>query len=161
MSEPQRPDVLAFVALGANLGDATATVRWAMAQVAGLPLTRLVASSSLYSSAPVDAAGPDFINAVMGIMTGLCAPELLRQLQCLEAQAGRQRPYQNAPRTLDLDVLLYGSASICSPQLLVPHPRMTQRAFVMLPLAEIAPELVSTEQVTAVATQRICRLAFG
>lgn len=161
MSVLQRPEVLAFVALGANLGEAADTVRWAMTQVAGLPHTRLVASSSLYRSAPVDAIGPDFINAVMGIKTGLSAPELLQHLQRLETLAGRERPYRHAPRTLDLDVLLYGSASLCSPRLVVPHPRMTQRAFVMKPLAEIAPGLVNAEQLVAVSAQRICRLSDG
>jgi 2-amino-4-hydroxy-6-hydroxymethyldihydropteridine diphosphokinase len=150
-----RPEVLAYIALGSNLGDARATVQTAMAQVASLPKTRLVAQSSLYRTAPVEATGPDFINAVMGIQTRLNAFELLLKLQQLEQWAGRQRPYPNAPRTLDLDVLLYGSACVDSPQLVVPHPRMFQRAFVLLPLAEIAPKLVSAAQLAAVVAQRI------
>ena len=90
--------------------------------------------------------------------TGLAAPALLAQLQRIEQEAGRERPYRNAPRTLDLDLLLYGSASIASAQLTVPHPRMLLRAFVLVPLAEIAPERVSSEQLAAVAHQAIERL---
>ncbi|WP_366913185.1 2-amino-4-hydroxy-6-hydroxymethyldihydropteridine diphosphokinase [Rhodoferax sp.] len=156
-----RPAVLAYVALGANLGDARATVLAAIQQVAALPQTRLVRASSLYHTAPVQASGPDFINAVVAVQTGLTAPELLRQLQQLEAQAGRERPYPNAPRTLDLDVLLYGSARMDSPQLVLPHPRMMQRAFVLLPLAEIAPERISAAQLAGVRDQRIERLLAG
>ena len=153
-----RPQVLTYIALGGNLGDAKAAVCAGMASIGSLPHTSLVAQSSLFRSAPVDATGPDFINAVIAVLTRLSAPDLLSNLQHIEALAGRQRPYQNAPRTLDLDILLYGTASIQSPQLLVPHPRMTQRAFVLLPLAEIAPEMVSASLLTSVAAQRIERL---
>lgn len=153
-----QPQVLAYIALGGNLGDAQASVRWAMAQIAALPQTRQLARSSLYLSAPMDATGPDFVNAVLAVDTRLSAPELLARLQHIETQAGRQRPYQNAPRTLDLDLLLYGSARIQSPHLVVPHPRMCERAFVLLPLAEIAPELVTATQLEAMQGQRIQRL---
>ena len=153
--------VKAFVGLGANLGDAAATVHWAMLQVAQLPDTNLSTQSSLYRSAPVDASGPDFINAVMAINTTLAATSLLRALQHLEHAAGRERPYRNAPRTLDLDLLLYGDECISSPELEVPHPRMWQRAFVLMPLAEIAPELVTTEQLQAVQTQTAVRHESG
>jgi len=154
-----QPQVLAYIALGGNLGDAQASVRWAMAQIAALPQTRQLARSSLYLSAPMDATGPDFVNAVLAVDTRLSAPELLARLQHIETQAGRQRPYQNAPRTLDLDLLLYGSARIQSPHLVVPHPRMCERAFVLLPLAEIAPELVTATQLEGVQGQSIQRLA--
>ena len=91
-------------------------------------------------------------------MAASTAPVLLQELQAIETQAGRQRPYRNAPRTLDLDILLYGSARIDSEKLVLPHPRMLQRAFVLVPLAEIAPELVTPAQLAAVADQRIERL---
>ena len=154
MSRP----VLAHVALGANLGDARATVRDAIAALDRLPQTRLLRASALYRSAPWEASGPDFINAVAAIETGLDAHELLQALQALELQAGRERPYRNAPRTLDLDLLLYGDAVIDSPELVVPHPRLRERAFVLLPLAEIAPALVSAAELQAVAAQVIERL---
>lgn len=150
--------VLAFVALGANLGDARATVVWATDQLGSLPETTLRQSSSLYRTEPVDARGPDFINAVVAIETALCAPALLQHLQQLEQLAGRERSFRNAPRTLDLDVLLYGEACVQSPDLVVPHPRMWGRAFVLVPLAEIAPERVTAEQLAGVASQQIVRL---
>ena len=154
----KKQPVSAFVALGANLGDAPATLRWAWAAIAALPGTRLVRSSSLYRTAPIDSSGPDYINAVAEIATTLHAPTLLTALQQIELAAGRERPYRNAPRTLDLDILLYGDASIHSPHLQVPHPRMGERAFVLVPLAEIAPDRVSQAQRSAVADQRIERL---
>lgn len=154
---PREP-VTAYVALGANLGDAASTVAAAFEALDGLPDTRLRARSHLYRSAPVDAQGPDFINAVAAIDTRLPAPDLLRALQQLEQAAGRERPYRNAPRTLDLDLLLYGDARIDSPALTLPHPRMEQRAFVLVPLAEIAPERVPAAALGAVADQAIERL---
>jgi 2-amino-4-hydroxy-6-hydroxymethyldihydropteridine diphosphokinase len=150
--------VLAYVALGANLGDACATVSWAMDQLATLADTTVLRCSSLYRTDPVEATGPDFINAVVAINTRLTAVELLGQLQRLEHSAGRQRSYKNAPRTLDLDLLLYGDSCINSPVLVVPHPRMFERAFVLVPLAEIAPERVTADQLSAVQAQRVCRL---
>ena len=150
--------VLAHVALGANLGDARATVSDAIAALDQLPQTRLLRASALYRSAPWEASGPDFINAVAAVETGLDAHELLRALQALELQAGRERPYRNAPRTLDLDLLLYGDAVIDTPDLSVPHPRLRERAFVLLPLAEIAPALVTASELQAVADQAIERL---
>jgi len=149
--------VLAFVGLGANLGNAPATLAWAVQALAALPLTNLVAASSLYQTAPQDCepGSPDYFNAVAQLQTQLSAPELLTALQELEHQAGRQRPYRNAPRTLDLDLLLYGEAHIASAQLTVPHPRLHQRAFVLQPLAEIAPQRVSAQQLQAVANQGV------
>ena len=155
----KKQPVSAFVALGANLGDAPATLRWALVAIAALNGTRLVQSSSLYRTAPIDSSGPDYINAVAEIATTLHAPALLVALQQIELAAGRERPYRNAPRTLDLDILLYGDASIHSAHLQVPHPRMGERAFVLVPLAEIAPDRVSQAQRSAVADQRIER--FG
>jgi 2-amino-4-hydroxy-6-hydroxymethyldihydropteridine diphosphokinase len=130
-----------FVGLGANLGEATATVRTAMEALAALPGTQCVARSSLYRSAPVDATGPDYVNAVVELRTHQAPLELLRSLQAIEAHFGRERPYRNAPRTLDLDLLLYGERRIDTPELVVPHPRWRERAFVLVPLAEIAPEV--------------------
>ena len=150
--------VLAYIGLGANLGAAAQAVRAALAQINGLPSTRLVAQSSLYSSAPVDAGGPDYINAVAAVETQLQPLELLDALQAIEAAAGRERPYRNAPRTLDLDLLFYGDEPIASPRLTVPHPRLHERAFVLLPLAEIAPKRVTAAQLQAVAGQRLHRL---
>ncbi len=149
-----------FIGLGANLGDAQATVQQAIGQIAALPQTRLVRQSSLYRTAPVDAGGADYINAVIEISTGLAPLALLRALQDLEQQAGRQRPYRNAPRTLDLDILLYASQTIATPLLTVPHPRMGERAFVLQPLAEIAPGRVTQQALDAVKTQSILRLAL-
>jgi len=148
----------AYVAIGANLGDAQATVRRAMDELAALPHTRLAARSSLYRSAPFEAQGPDFINAVVELRTSLDPLALLAELQRLEAEAGRERPYRNAPRTLDLDLLRHGDTTMHSAVLTLPHPRMDERAFVLLPLAEIAPALVSSAQLERVASQRIERL---
>lgn len=156
--------VTAYVAIGANLGDAQAAVRQAMQALDQLPLSRVARRSSLYRTGPVArdgdyrADGPDYINAVVALDTRLPALDLLDRLQALEQAAGRERPYPDAPRTLDLDLLLYGDASIDSPRLSVPHPRMAQRAFVLVPLAEIAPEHVSEAQLRAVADQAITRL---
>jgi 2-amino-4-hydroxy-6-hydroxymethyldihydropteridine diphosphokinase len=150
-----REPVTAYVGLGANLGEPVRTLQEALAALAGWPGITLLRASRHYRSAPVDAGGPDFVNAVAALHTGLSAPELLAALQSLELAAGRQRPYRNAPRTLDLDLLLYGSARIDSAALTVPHPRMRERAFVLLPLAEIAPQLVQPVELAAVAAQRI------
>ena len=132
----------AYIGLGANLGDPRAALREAIEALAALPDTSLCASSSLYRTAPVDAVGPDFLNAVVHLETRLAPHALLAALQRIEQVHGRERPYRNAPRTLDLDLLLYGDQSIDSPTLTVPHPRLHERAFVLLPLAEIAPALV-------------------
>lgn len=150
-----RAPVTAFVGLGANLGEPLRSLHEALAGLEGLPSTRLVRSSRIYRSAPVDAGGPDYLNAVAELETGLAAPELLAQLQRLEQAAGRERPYRNAPRTLDLDLLLYGDGRIASAALTVPHPRMRERAFVLLPLRELAPGRVDARDLAGVAAQRI------
>ncbi|NIC43214.1 2-amino-4-hydroxy-6-hydroxymethyldihydropteridine diphosphokinase [Aquabacterium sp. A08] len=154
----ERSPVAVHVALGANLGDAAQTVRAALDALGRLPQTRLRRASSLYRTAPWEAQGPDFINAVAALDTRLTAPDLLAALQALELAAGRERPYLNAPRTLDLDLLTYGSGRIDSARLTVPHPRLWARAFVLVPLAEISPEAVPPSALAAVAGQAIERL---
>jgi 2-amino-4-hydroxy-6-hydroxymethyldihydropteridine diphosphokinase len=162
-----QPDsVVAYVALGANLGDTVAALRQAVTALNSLPRTQVLHCSSLYQTAPqgtdcgeadewIAAPGADYLNAVVELQTCLSAPALLDGLQQIEQVAGRVRPYRNAPRTLDLDLLLYGSARMNSERLTLPHPRMAQRAFVLVPLAEIAPDLVSAEQLQAVQHQPI------
>lgn len=149
---------VAYVAIGANLGDAPATVRQAMDAIDALPGTRVRRRSSLYRTAPVESSGPDYINAVVEIGTTLSPQELLQALQDIEQAAGRERPYRNAPRTLDLDLLLYDELRLDGPALTLPHPRMNQRAFVLVPLAEIAPARVRAAQLRSVAGQPIERL---
>ena len=154
----RRDPVTAFIALGANLGNARIAVLQALDALSALAETRLMARSRLYRTAPHEASGPDFINAVAGIETRLSAPALLDALQAIENAAGRERPYPNAPRTLDLDILLYGDAHIDSPRLTVPHPRMQGRAFVLHPLAELSPEHVSATALQSVGDQPIAPL---
>lgn len=148
-----RPEVTAFIALGGNLGDAAQTLQDAVAALGATPGIGRVRCSSLYRTAPVQSSGPDYVNAVAEVSTTLTAPALLDALQAIENRAGRQRPHLNAPRTLDLDLLLYGSARIESPRLTVPHPRMWERAFVLVPLHEMAPALVSEQAMGAVQGQ--------
>ncbi|MFM2069184.1 MAG: 2-amino-4-hydroxy-6-hydroxymethyldihydropteridine diphosphokinase [Pseudomonadota bacterium] len=131
----------AWIGLGANLGDARATLEAACAALAMLPQSRWVARSSWYGSAPVDATGPTFLNAVAVLDSGLEPLALLDALQAIELAHGRERPYRNAPRTLDLDLLLYGAAPLDQPRLQLPHPRLHQRAFVLAPLVELEPAL--------------------
>ncbi|MES2047177.1 MAG: 2-amino-4-hydroxy-6-hydroxymethyldihydropteridine diphosphokinase [Pseudomonadota bacterium] len=131
--------VSAKIGIGANLGDARDTVLQAIQRLAQLPETALTKQSSLYRSAPFEAAGDDYVNAVVEIHTELGALPLLHYLQELELAFGRERPYRNAPRTLDLDLLLYGDEQINNDNLTVPHPRITERAFVLLPLLQIDP----------------------
>lgn len=157
--------VSAFVGIGANLGDAQANVRAAIARLDRLPGTRVSAVSSLFRSAPVDADGEDYVNAVARIDTSLAPGELLAQLQALEQESGRQRPYRNAPRPLDLDILLYGDAVLDSADLTVPHPRLAERAFALLPLLQIDPFIAIPGKGPAhsfapgVAGQRIQKIA--
>ncbi|AVO51153.1 2-amino-4-hydroxy-6-hydroxymethyldihydropteridine diphosphokinase [Melaminivora suipulveris] len=151
--------VRACIGLGANLGEARAALQRAVRSIAALPDTRVLQVSSLYRSAPVDASGPDYLNAVVCVRTRLPALALLHALQAIETAAGRERPWRNAPRTLDLDLLLYGDERHDTPELTVPHPRMHERAFVLLPLAELAPGRVGPQQLAAVAAQVIECLA--
>lgn len=129
----------AYIGIGANLGDPQTAVEQAIGALGRLPETRLSAQSSLFRTAPIDATGEDYINAVIRIDTALEPMALLSAMQALEESSGRERPYRNAPRTLDLDLLLYGQQQIDEPALTVPHPRMTQRAFVLIPLLQIDP----------------------
>ena len=132
--------VTAYVALGANLEDPVVQVRAGLAALATLPHTQLVVQSSLYRTAPVGYADqPDFINAVAAVDTALSPRELLDALLAIELNHGRVRQFANAPRTLDLDVLLYDDVEVNESGLTIPHPRMHERAFVLAPLAEIAP----------------------
>lgn len=132
-----------FIALGANLGDPVATVQAAILALRELPQTEFIAASSLYRTAPVGLRHqPDFINAVVELVAVAPAPTLLQALFEIEARFGRRRSVKNAPRTLDLDLLLYGDELSDDPQLTLPHPRLHERAFVLAPLTEIAPQLV-------------------
>ena len=149
---------LAYVGLGANLGERETALRSALTAIGRLPGTRVTRVSPLYGSAPVDAGGPDYLNAVAELTTTLAPQALLEALQTIERGAGRERPYRNAPRTLDLDLLLWGTdghTHIDSATLTVPHPRLHQRAFVLRPLADIAPALVPPAALHAVADQTI------
>ena len=135
-------DVIAYVGLGANLGDARGTLLEALAGLDALAEVRILKTAPFYRTAPVDASGPDFVNTVACLHTTLSPWHLLDALQALEDRHGRKRPYRNAPRTLDLDLLLYADQKIADERLVVPHPRMHERAFVLAPLADIAPDLV-------------------
>ncbi|MDR2261549.1 MAG: 2-amino-4-hydroxy-6-hydroxymethyldihydropteridine diphosphokinase [Azoarcus sp.] len=134
----------AYIAFGANLGDPFATFARALEALDALPLTRLTAHSSCYRSAPLGVVGeqPDYINAVAAVDTALSPAALLDRLLALEAAGGRTRAAARAPRPIDLDLLLHGDTELRAPALTLPHPRLHQRAFVLRPLAEIAPGLV-------------------
>lgn len=130
----------AYIGLGSNLDGPRAHVTRAFEEIAALPETRLEARSPLYRTAPQDAPGtPEFVNAVAAVDTELSAPQLLAALQAIEARHGRERPSPNAPRTLDLDLLLYDDMSFASAALTLPHPRMHRRAFVLRPLLDLDP----------------------
>ena len=136
----QNPVKRAYIGLGSNLADPRGQILKAFAELGKLPQTRLLSRSSLYRSAPVGYAGqPDFINAVAEIATALGAHELLASLLDMEHRHGRVREFRNAPRVLDLDILLYDDLSCHENGLTLPHPRMHERAFVLRPLHEIAP----------------------
>lgn len=160
----QAPGEDAYIALGSNLGDRGAEIEQALEEIAALPGTRLVARSSQYESAPLQAGGGDYRNAVAQVHTTLAPLALLHALLAIEAGHGRERRFLNAPRTLDLDLLLHGSAEIASDALVLPHPRLHERAFVLAPLAEIAPGLVVPgrgrveDLLRGVAAQRIAKL---
>jgi 2-amino-4-hydroxy-6-hydroxymethyldihydropteridine diphosphokinase len=136
--------VVAFVGVGSNLSgtylNSSALLNAAIQAIAALKETMLIARSSFYRSAPVDADGSDYTNAVVSIQTSLRPLHLLDHLQAIEHQFSRERPYKNAPRTLDLDLLTWGSLTLNSERLALPHPRLTERAFVVQPLQEIAPQ---------------------
>ena len=146
------------VAFGANLGEAQATVLQAIQDVGALANTQLQIASSLYASAPHEALGPEFVNAVAMYDTDLPPLELLDALQNLETIAGRERSFLNAPRTLDLDIIFYGDVALDSPRLTLPHPRWQERAFVLVPLAEISPNKVSPALLLSVSNQPVSRI---
>jgi len=149
--------VTAYIGLGANLDDPAAQVELALNELARLPESRLIARSSLYASAPVGyAEQPDFINAVAALETRLSPRVLLKAMLDIEHHHGRNRTFRNAPRTLDLDLLLYGDAHFHEENLTLPHPRMHERAFVLMPLLEIAPALVIPGLGHAAALLALC-----
>ena len=156
---------LACIGLGANLGEARATLQAAIDALAALPSTRLVAVSPFYRTAPIDSSGPDYINAVALLRTGLAPHELLHRLQDVERVHGRERSIRNAPRTLDLDVLIFGDRTVASPELTLPHPRIQERAFVLRPLLDVLPSAIipglgpAIDWLPHVADQRIERLS--
>ena len=153
----------AFVGLGANLGGDPARLRETLVSawraLAAMPETTVQATSSLWRSAPVDATGPDYLNAVVALSTGLAPLHLLHALQAIETAHGRERPYRNAPRTLDLDLLSHGDTLMQTAELTLPHPRLHQRAFVLRPLLEIEPDFPGlATALAAVADQALERL---
>lgn len=152
----------AWIGLGANLGDARAALAQAVRDIGALPATQVLRVSSLYGSAPVDASGPDYLNAVAEISTALSPLELLDALQAIELGAGRERPYRNAPRTLDLDIVRFADLTMTTERLTLPHPRWNERAFVLLPMAELLGaqvlESLPAELQQQVKDQRIERL---
>jgi 2-amino-4-hydroxy-6-hydroxymethyldihydropteridine diphosphokinase len=149
---------VAYVGLGANLGEPEEQVQRALRELDAVPATWVVKASSLYRSAPVGyAAQPEFVNAVAQLETGLGAAGLLAELQAIEARHGRARSFANAPRTLDLDLLLFGESSLATADLVIPHPRMHERAFVLRPLLEIAPQALIPGRGAARALLERCR----
>jgi 2-amino-4-hydroxy-6-hydroxymethyldihydropteridine diphosphokinase len=156
---------IAYLGLGANLGDARQTLKDAVVCLAQQHTITVLAKSSLYRTAPIDASGDDYFNCVVKLETSLPARSLLRLCHHIEEQFGRERPYRNAPRTLDLDILLYGDSSIDEADLIVPHPRLAERAFVLVPLLELDGECIiplrgrADAFLAVVANQRIEKVA--
>lgn len=152
-----RAPVRAYVGLGANVGDPRRQLDAALDELDAVADTRVAARSSLYRTAPVGYADqPEFLNAVAALDTGLDPGRLLSELHAIEDRHHRERPFPNAPRTLDLDLLLYGDLSLAAPRLTVPHPRMHERAFVLRPLLEIAPDAVIPGKGPAAALLAAC-----
>ena len=151
---------IAYVGVGSNLDQPASHVRRALDEMGAIRGTQLQAKSSLYRSAPMGyAAQPDFVNAVAALETTLSSGDLLRELQAIEKRHGRERSFANAPRTLDLDLLLFGNERIAAQDLVVPHPRMHERAFVLKPLLEVAPGLEAYKPfLEACAGQKIERI---
>lgn len=131
----------AYVGLGANLGDAAATLQHAAAAIVRWPEVAGATGSALYRSAPVGGDGPEYWNAVLALDIGLAPEPLLQRLLALEQAHGRTRAYRNAPRTLDLDLLAYDGLQQDTAALQLPHPRLHQRAFVLMPLLDVAPTI--------------------
>lgn len=161
--ENTAPYVVAYIGLGANLGDARSLLFTAVSDIQALPGVHATTLSPFYRSAPVDSSGPDYVNGVLRAETTLSAEALLHALQNIEDRHGRLRPYRNAPRTLDLDLLLHGAETRRTDFLTLPHPRMHERAFVLRPLRDLAPQLELaqgnlTRLLAACADQRLERL---
>jgi 2-amino-4-hydroxy-6-hydroxymethyldihydropteridine diphosphokinase len=152
---------VAYLGLGANLGDARQTLKDAVVCLAQQHAITVLAKSSLYRTAPIDAGGDDYFNLAVKLETALPVRHLLALCHKIELHFGRERPYRNAPRTLDLDILLFGEHCIDEPDLTVPHPRLTERAFALVPLVEMEPSLIIPQRgraqdfLDAVAAQRI------
>ncbi|MGH8780576.1 2-amino-4-hydroxy-6-hydroxymethyldihydropteridine diphosphokinase [Paraburkholderia sp.] len=152
---------VAYLGLGANLGDARQTLKDAVVCLAQQHTISVLAKSSFYRTAPIDAGGDDYFNCVVKLDTTSPVRHLLALCHKIEHHFGRERPFRNAPRTLDLDILLYGEQSIEEPDLIVPHPRLVERAFVLVPLLEIEPALIIPQRgradafLASVAQQRI------
>lgn len=166
----------AIIGLGANLGHARATLAAAVAALAQWPTTQLASVSALYRSAPVDACGPDYLNAAALVHTALEPAQMLGALHTIEAAHHRQRPYRNAPRTLDLDLILWDAGENLAqnpsqnlsvpfdsviqnpPSLIIPHPRWKMRAFVLYPVRDIAPHIIHAQTIQNVQHQAIERI---
>jgi len=138
-------NAIAYIGLGANLGDPKQAILTAVDRIRNIPGVLACELAHLFGSDPIDATGPSFINTVAKIETTLAPLNLLDTLLAIEQEHGRARPYQNAPRTLDLDLLWYDGLQIHTPRLTLPHPRAHQRSFVLVPLSELAPDLVLPE----------------
>jgi 2-amino-4-hydroxy-6-hydroxymethyldihydropteridine diphosphokinase len=142
-SKPARTAETAYLALGSNLGDRAGALAAAVAALRALPGTEVLAESSVYETAPVGPVPqPDYLNAAVSIRTGLGPRELLDRCLAIERDLGRVRAERWGPRTIDIDLLAYGGLRMSEPDLILPHPRIAERAFVLLPLSEIAPGLV-------------------
>lgn len=158
------PSVTAYIGLGSNVGDVVSNVRRAISRLRRMPETSTGLQSSLYLTAPIDSIGNDFVNAVVQIHTHLKAEELLKELMDIEQEFGRTRPFENAPRAMDLDILLYGRQQIETDNLVVPHPKLTERAFTLMPLLELDPLVeipgqgLANKFVAAVSGQRISKI---
>ena len=134
--------IIAYLGIGTNLGDRMGNIRGALGKLGGLPTMELARVSSVYETAPVGVTDqPDFLNLVAAVRTSLAPRALLEVLLHIENQMGRVRTEHWGPRVIDLDLLLYGGEQVSLPELTVPHPRLRERAFVLIPLAEIAPEM--------------------
>ncbi len=154
--------VTAYVSIGSNIGDKEKNLISALKSLGSMPGTKLVAASALYCSAPVGfLAQDDFLNAVVQVETSLGPVELLHGLQQIEEKMGRVRTLRWGPRVIDLDIILYDEANIDLPELQIPHPRMTERAFVLVPLAELQPEmLISSIPIAALVKETLAQKIF-
>ena len=132
---------IAFIGLGGNVGDTRQILTDAVFCLAQIPSIKVLASSCFYISSPVDAPGGDYINNVISVSTSLDPLSLLHACQSVENDFGRERPYDRAPRTLDIDLLIYDDVECNDPELIIPHPRIAERMFVLLPLLELAPDI--------------------